>query len=389
MTRWGNQFTEIPTINKERKSQQHERSIKHSTNTNASPCITARVQATRCIRPASNPKAKAFVVNFAYGRRGSTMNTGTKTQTPVDYETAKHIYDKLVREKMAKGYTEGPDGTPYQNTPKEDRVTGLLPQLLNPIDEQEVKRLLKDPFWALQEKFDGRRVLVRKNGAEIHGINRKGLLIGLPETVFQSAHKITSDFILDGECVGDVLYAFDLLEWDGQDYRSKPYQRRLVKLSNLLNRPDIKYIKLVQTATDPANKERLFRHLQAERKEGVVFKRLDAPYTQADPTAAAISSSTSSTPPVLPWSPRSTTSGASNYACSMVRAGSRWAMSPSRPTSTCRRWVQVVECRYLYAFRESNALYQPVYLGPRKDVEQHECVLSQLKYKGIGEEDLC
>ena len=50
---------------------------------------------------------------------------------------------------------------------------------------------------------------------------------------------------------------------------------------------------------------------------------------------------------------------------------------------------EVVERRCLYAYRESNALYQPVYLGPRKDIEQHECVLSQLKYKGTGEEDLC
>jgi bifunctional non-homologous end joining protein LigD len=50
---------------------------------------------------------------------------------------------------------------------------------------------------------------------------------------------------------------------------------------------------------------------------------------------------------------------------------------------------EVVEVRFLYAFKESNALYQPVYLGPRKDIEQHECVLSQLKYKSTGEEDLC
>ena len=48
---------------------------------------------------------------------------------------------------------------------------------------------------------------------------------------------------------------------------------------------------------------------------------------------------------------------------------------------------EVVECRYLHAYRESNALYQPVYLGPRKDVEHHECVLSQLKYKSNGEEE--
>jgi bifunctional non-homologous end joining protein LigD len=51
------------------------------------------------------PQGEGFVVNIAYGRRGSTMNTGTKTQAPVDYDTAKSIYDKLVREKMAKGYT--------------------------------------------------------------------------------------------------------------------------------------------------------------------------------------------------------------------------------------------------------------------------------------------
>jgi bifunctional non-homologous end joining protein LigD len=317
------------------------------------------------------------------------MNTGTKTQSPVDYDTATRIFTKLVNEKKANGYTEGPDGTPYQNSPKEDRVTGLLPQLLNPIGEQEVKRLLKDPAFCLQEKFDGRRVLIRKAGAEIHGINRKGLLIGLPETIFQSVRLITSNFVLDGECVGDVLYAFDLLEWDGEDCRTRPYQYRLVKLSNLLNRPDITHIEFVQTATDPANKERMYRHLQSERREGVVFKRLGAPYTPGRPN-----------------------SGGNQlkhkfYAtCSAVVANVNDKRSVELRLLNGKGWIpcgnvtippnfnvpavgEVVEVRYLYAFVESNALYQPVYLGPRKDVEHHECVLSQLKYKGAGEEDLC
>ena len=50
---------------------------------------------------------------------------------------------------------------------------------------------------------------------------------------------------------------------------------------------------------------------------------------------------------------------------------------------------QVVEARFLYAFRGSNALYQPVYLGPRQYVAPEDCVLSQLKYKVNEEEDLC
>src|SRR2546427_7161734 len=90
------------------------------------------------------PAGGLFVVNFAYRRRGSTLNTGTKISSPVDYETAKTIYDKLVREKTAKGYTPGEDGTPYQNTDNEHRSTGILPQLLNPIDENAVRQLIHD-----------------------------------------------------------------------------------------------------------------------------------------------------------------------------------------------------------------------------------------------------
>jgi bifunctional non-homologous end joining protein LigD len=41
----------------------------------------------------------------------------------------------------------------------------------------------------------------------------------------------------------------------------------------------------------------------------------------------------------------------------------------------------VVEVRYLYAYRDSLALYQPVYLGPRDDVELGECIVQQLKFK--------
>ena len=63
------------------------------------------------------PKQSGFVVNFAYGRRGSTMNTGTKTQSPVSFEEAKKIHSKLIQEKLAKGYTQGESGTPY-STPE-------------------------------------------------------------------------------------------------------------------------------------------------------------------------------------------------------------------------------------------------------------------------------
>jgi predicted DNA-binding WGR domain protein len=49
------------------------------------------------------PKDAGYLVHFAYGRRGSTLSTGSKTQTPVEYQIAKGIYDKLIREKTREG----------------------------------------------------------------------------------------------------------------------------------------------------------------------------------------------------------------------------------------------------------------------------------------------
>ena len=332
------------------------------------------------------PAGELFVVNFAFGRRGSTLNTGTKTQTPVDYDTATRIYTKLVNDKRAKGYTEGPEGTPYQHSDQENRVTGILPQLLNPISEDEAHLLLNDPVYAMQEKFDGRRMLVRKNQAEIHGINRKGLVIGLPETVFGSVRSIPGDFILDGECLGDLFCAFDILEQDGQDVRPQPYQQRLVRLLDFFNRSGLRHLRLVETAMHTESKEQLLQRLKSERKEGVVFKRLDAPYTPGRPNSGG---------PQLKHKFYAT--------CSAVVANINDKRSVELKLLNGKGWHsvgnvtipvnfavpevgQVVEIRYLYAFKESNALYQPVYLGTRKDIEVHECVLSQLKYKA-GESD--
>ena len=45
-----------------------------------------------------------FVVNFRYGRRGASLQDGTKTKTPVDSAAARKIFDKLVEGKRKKGY---------------------------------------------------------------------------------------------------------------------------------------------------------------------------------------------------------------------------------------------------------------------------------------------
>jgi predicted DNA-binding WGR domain protein len=84
---------------------------------------------------AIKPKDDGYVVTFAYGRRGNTLTTGTKTDVPVPLETATRLFDKLIASKVAKGYSPGEDGTPYQQTGSEGRDSGIRCQLLNPIEE--------------------------------------------------------------------------------------------------------------------------------------------------------------------------------------------------------------------------------------------------------------
>ena len=330
------------------------------------------------------PSGELFVVNFAFGRRGSTLNTGTKTTSPVDYATAKTIYDKLVRGKTGKGYTPGEDGTPYHQTDNEQRSTGLLPQLLNPIDENAVRLLVHDTEHCMQEKFDGKRVLLRKNNGAITGTNRRGLTIGLPSSIITSAQQLSGDFIIDGECVGEVLYVFDLLESGGEDLRQSSYKRRLAALTNLLNRltgGQAQYVQLVPTAYKPKDKARMLDQLRQANREGVVFKRLTAPYSAGRPNTggpqlkhkfyATLSAVVAKVNPQRSvelrllgkdgWQTAGNVTVPSNHAIPIVGT--------------------VVEIRYLYAFRESGCLYQPTYLGMRKDVEHHECIAAQLKFK--------
>ncbi len=51
----------------------------------------------------------AYVVNFRYGRRGSNLREGTKTDTSVGEAKARSIYEKLVATKIAKGYGDSVD----------------------------------------------------------------------------------------------------------------------------------------------------------------------------------------------------------------------------------------------------------------------------------------
>jgi bifunctional non-homologous end joining protein LigD len=338
---------------------------------------------------AIEPAGAGFVVNFAYGRRGSTLQTGTKTIKPVSFDQAKRVYDNLVREKTAKGYTAGENGTPYQRSEKQDRVTGVLPQLLNSIDESEIDGLIAaDRFWA-QEKFDGKRVLIRKDQNQITGINRKGLAIDLPEAIVKAVQGLDARHcLLDGEAIGDTFIAFDLLEEAQLDLKIRPYETRHVHLVDLMETAASDSIRYAETATTKPAKEALLAKLRDQKKEGIVFKDRQAPYTPGRPARGG---------PQLKFKFCATAScivaGANGSKRSVkleLLDGSR-RVGIGNVTIPANHSVPgkgaIVEVRYLYAY-PGGSLFQPVYLGKRDDVDVRACTVSQLKFKAGEPEEI-
>jgi bifunctional non-homologous end joining protein LigD len=333
---------------------------------------------------AIEPQADGYHVTFAYGRRGNTLTTGTKTTYPVSLAEATKAFDKLVASKLAKGYqyssASAGETKPYRQSGDEGRDSGIRCQLLNAVEQADVSLLLRDNRHCLQEKHDGRRLMVRKQGDEITGINRRGLTVAIPDAIREAFEHIPFDVLIDGEAVGDSLHAFDLLEVKGNCLRKRRYIDRFAGLMMVIP-PSLPGLRWVSTAVDPNDKVEIYEELLSTNREGVVFKDMDAPYSPGRPNSGG---------PQLKFkfvesasfvvtginAKRSVTLGLYD-GDKLVSAGN--VTIP--PNHAIPQVGNVVDARYLYTLKQSGSIYQPVYLGVRTDIPAAECVVEQLKYK--------
>ncbi len=324
-----------------------------------------------------------FTVTFAFGRRGTALTAGTKTSVPVPLEKAQQIYDKLIAEKTAKGYTPDGAGTAFALTDNAGRVSGLHPQLLNAIDEEAAQRHLGDDTWCLQEKFDGKRIMVAVKGGSVEGSNRKGLYVSLPQEVVDSMAHLP-DCELDGELLGEEYVIFDLLRMDRSDLRRSPYRTRHEVLVDLL-RPSLgPHVRVAETAWNAAEKRAYYERIAAAGGEGVVFKKVNAPSVAGRPASSGSQVkckfyATCTCLVVAQNDQRSVRLSLLDEAGTTVGVGN--VTIPSNRTIPAVG--ALVEVRYLYAYR-GGSLYQAAYLGERDDLGPEDCLVGQLKYKPEG-----
>ena len=178
----------------------------------------------------------------------------------------------------------------------------MLPEQQEPQLATLVSTPPTGPGWISEIKFDGYRMLCRKQDDAVRLITRNGLdwTARVPQLAKAIAALPARTVMLDGELVAfdrdgrtsfaalqDALagsrtrnlafYAFDLLHQDGIDLRPQPLRARKQALARLLK------------AAPAAGPIRLSEHLTSEAArvrsevckaglEGIVCKRLDAPY---------------------------------------------------------------------------------------------------------------
>lgn len=317
-------------------------------------------------------EGNGWVVNFAYGRRGNALTTGTKTKTPVAYDAAKKAYDKLISSKVGKGYKAAGQSAAIHTADKTD--SGVRPQLLNEINEDMIEAYILNSDYCGQEKFDGRRKMI-KIDSEVTGVNKKGFVVPLTVETIIAATSLKGKHILDGEDMGDKIMIFD----DIQD-PTLPYFKRYKLLKDALN--EAPHLLPVKTAWTTEDKRAMYEELKTAKAEGMVFKKIDSKYKAGRPA-----------------------SGGEHFKCKFYATASCVVLNQSDVKSSIEVGVyeedgtelpvgnvtvypnqvtpaigDVVEIKYLYWY-PNGSLYQPVLLTVRDDVDKEECLVTQLKPK--------
>jgi bifunctional non-homologous end joining protein LigD len=140
--------------------------------------------------------------------------------------------------------------------------------------------------------------MVRRDGARVRCFTKGGhdWADRLPAIVDAAVRIKASSFLIDGEAVithddgmpdfhalrsrrqrhEAVLYAFDMIEHDGDDLRKLPLIERKFRLFKLIGRAKRRAIRFVEHLTGDG--PTIFHHVCRLGLEGIVSKRTDAPY---------------------------------------------------------------------------------------------------------------
>lgn len=280
--------------------------------------VERKVQGLERLLAHCSPREARYVARFVMGR----LRLGIGDPTILDALSKAVAGDRSLRPELERAYNLCSDLGLVARTLREKGMEGIRAfrvQVGHPIRMALAERLptareiiRRLGRCAVEVKIDGFRCQVHKRGdeVEIFSRNLERTTPMFPDIVEGVRQQVRArEAIFEGEAVavneetGEiypfqvtvqrkrkhgieemareyplVLYAFDLLYSEGVDYTPEPYEKRRRELEQLIRPGDrVKLAEMILTE-DPREVERFFEQSIERGLEGIVAKRLDAPY---------------------------------------------------------------------------------------------------------------
>lgn len=301
------------------------------------------------------------------------MASGTKTQSAVSYASARLIATKLLVSKIGGGYNPiGTGGTVEVIDRPTD--TGLRPQLLNPLVDMELlEQLMEDDAYGVEEKHNGERRLLSRRTGTYTAMNKRGFTVAMTPVIRAAMQGLTNDAVLDGEQIGDRVFVWDILNINGTDLRERPLSERHRMLQMVCANNTVFVV--TPMAMGATAKRALLARVRLENGEGIVCKRINAPYQAGRVPGVQYKFKLTNTLSAIVERHnqlRSVGLALLDDRGERVSVGNVTipGTGPMPPVGS------IIEVRYLYAY-PNGSLFQPVFLGLRNDVDAAECLLDQ------------
>lgn len=329
------------------------------------------------------PVAGGWSATYSNGAHGKTMSNpkGKPDNAPRSYVDAKSVFDKMHKERLAKGYKLVADyGAPIYVASEGREHTGMQAHQPTASTVDEAESMISDDGWMMQEKHNGNRLMVRSLNGVVTGAQKQGLACGLPKDVIDAIRSVSGDFEIDGEVVGQRMFAFDVMSANGMDIRNLGADKRNAALVKLFGGGS-GAVTVTPTAFTAEEKRVMFDAVRSHLGEGLVFKRKDAAYVAGksirDGSQRKVKFHESASVLVDEASK-------SKRSVSIYVNGPDGKFQLGKVTIPANAGIpesgMVVEVQYLRA-NKSGSLYETAYLGVRDDVSPVECTLEQIVFK--------
>lgn len=258
-------------------------------------------------------------------------------------------------------------------------------QLLTAIDDGErAAAILLDPNYAVQQKFDGKRIILHVDRTTVTAHNRDGITCEVSPEIVRDAKAFfpLAPITLDGEWIREVksFQTFDILALGGTDTRPLPFKTRQVHLQTIFHSTAVRSLQLARTEYQQQEKVSLLQRIHDANLEGIVLKHIDSPYKtdrQRDQFKYKFTAVSSFVITKLNEK-QSVAIGLYDHEGKLIPCGdvkirnSRFKLTEG----------MIIDVRYMHAFPKSNLVYQPRMTAIRDDLQAEACLLSQLRYKG-------